>query len=82
MHDQEVGIVDIELYGLEEVLDGLLLRTVAIDEVLACTSEHDLARDRDLAIFFEANGGLLLVSVVENNGNAGFGDASLASFVD
>ena len=82
MHDQEVGIVDVELYGLEEVLNSLLLRTVAIDEVFACASEHDLARDRDLAIFFEANGGLLLVSVVKNDGNTGFGDASLASFVN
>lgn len=55
---------------------------MAIDKVFTCAAEDDLARDRDLAIFFEANGRLLLVSVVENNGDAGFGDARLAPFVD
>lgn len=63
-------------------MDGLLLRAMAIDKVFACAAEDNLARDRDLAIFFEADGRLLLVSVVENNGDAGFGDARLASFVD
>jgi hypothetical protein len=33
LHDEEVGVIDVELNRLKEVLDGLLLRTVAIDEV-------------------------------------------------
>ena len=63
-------------------MHGLLLRAMAVDKVFACAAQDDLARDRDLAIFFEANGRLLLVSVVENNGDAGFRDARLAPFVD
>lgn len=82
MHDQEVGVVYVELNGLEEILDRLLLRTVAIDEVFACAAEYDLARDRYLTIFFEPNGRLFLIPIVEDNCNASFSDTGLASFVD
>ena len=82
MHDQEVGVVYIELNRLEEILDRLLLRTVAIDEVFACAPEYNLARDRYLTIFFEANGRLFLIPIVEDNCNASFSDTGLASFVD
>ena len=82
MHDQEVGVVYIELNRLEEILDRLLLRAVAIDEVFACAAEYDLPRDRYLAIFFEPNRGLFLIPIVEDNCNASFSDTSLASFVD
>ena len=82
MHDQKVGVVYIELDGLEEILDRLLLRTVAIDEVFACAAKYDLARDRYLTIFFKANGRLLLIPVVEDNCNARFSNTGLASFID
>ena len=82
MHDQEVRIVYIELNRLEEILNRLLLRTVAIYEVFACAAEYDLARDRYLAIFFEPNGRFFLIPIVEDNCNASFSDTSLASFVD
>ncbi len=82
MHDQEVRVVYIELDRLEEILDRLLLRTVAIDEVFACAAEYDLARDRYLTIFFEPNGRLFLIPVVEDNCDAGFSDTGLTSFVD
>ena len=82
MHDEEVRVVYIELDGLEEILDRLLLRTVSIDEIFACAAEYDLARDRYLTIFFKANGRLLLIPVVEDNCNARFSDTGLASFID
>jgi len=67
---------------LEEVLDRLLLCAVAIDKVLARAAEHDLPSDRNLGIFFEANGRFGFVAVVEDYGDAGFGNARLAAFVD
>ena len=67
---------------MEEILDRLLLRAVAINEVFACAAEYDLARDRYLSIFFEPNGRLFLIPIVEDNCNASFGDTGLASFVD
>ena len=67
---------------MKEILDRLLLGTVAIDEVFACAAEYDLARDRYLTIFFESNGRLLLIPIVEHNCNASFSDTSLASFID
>lgn len=82
MHNQEIGVVDVELYGLEEVLDCLLLSTVAVDEVFACATEHDLTGHRYLAILLEANWRLLLVAIVEDDSYAGFGNACLAAFVD
>ena len=82
MHDEEVRVVYIELDGLEEILDRLLLRTVSIDEIFACAAKYDLARDRYLTIFFKSYGRLFLISIVEDNCNASFGDTSLASFID
>jgi hypothetical protein len=31
LHDEEAGVVDVELYGLEEGFDGLLLWLVAVE---------------------------------------------------
>ena len=42
LHDEEVGIVDIELDALEEVLDTLLGRLVTIEEVLGYVGKCDL----------------------------------------
>jgi len=42
LHNEEIGVVDVELDGLEEVLDGLLLGAVAVDKVLALSAHHDL----------------------------------------
>ena len=82
MHDQKVRVVYVELDRLEEILNCLLLRTVAIDEVFACAAEYDLARDGYLTIFFKSNGRLFLIPIVEDNCNASFSDTGLASFID
>lgn len=41
---------------MEQVLYCLLLRSVAVDEVLGCSAENDLASDADGGIFFESDG--------------------------
>ena len=82
MHDEEIGIIDVELDGLEEVLYCLLLCAVAVDEVFACSSENNLAGDADLGIFFESDGGLLFVAVVEDDCDACFRYSGLSTLVD
>lgn len=67
---------------MEEVLDGLLLRAMAIDEVLAGATEDNLSSDGNLCILFEADGRLLLVAIVEDDGYASFGDTSLSALVN
>lgn len=67
---------------MEEVLDGLLLRTMAVDEVLAGAAEDDLARHGNLGILLEADGRLALIRVIEDDGNGGLGDTRLAALVD
>ena len=42
LHDHEVGVVDVQLDGLEEGLDGCLVGLVAIDEVLCEVWHCDL----------------------------------------
>ena len=42
LHDQEVGVVDVELYTLKEGLYGLLRRLVAIEEVLGKIGNSNL----------------------------------------
>jgi len=42
LHDDEVGVVDVQLDGLEEGLDGCLVGLVAIDEVLCEVWHCDL----------------------------------------
>jgi hypothetical protein len=82
LHDKEVGVVDVELYGLEEVLNGLLLGAMAVDEVFGGAPEHDLPGYAYCGIFFEPDGRLLLVPVIEYYCNAGLGDSGLSTFVD
>jgi hypothetical protein len=42
LHDEKVRIVDVELNGLEELLDELLRRLVAVHEVLGEVRKSDL----------------------------------------
>lgn len=42
LHDDEIGIIDIELYGLKNILDGCLGRAMTTDEILARSIECDL----------------------------------------
>lgn len=82
MHDEEVGILDIELYRLKEALNRSLLSSVSIDQILGGSAEYNLPGDGDLGVFFEADGSFGGVSIVEDNSHAGLSDASLTTLVD
>jgi hypothetical protein len=82
LHDEEIGVIDVELDRLKQVLDGLLLRAVAIDQVFTRASENNLASDADLRIFFESNRGLSFVAVVKDNCDARFRYSGLSTLVD
>lgn len=82
MHDEEVGVVDVELYRLEEVLNCLLLCAVAVDEILVRAIKHDLARDADGGVLLEADRRLLRVSVVEYDSDARLLNTCLSALVD
>lgn len=66
---------------MEQVLDGLLLCAVAVDEVFRRSAEDNLSGDADGGIFLEADGGFLLIPVVEDDGDAGFRYAGLTALV-
>jgi hypothetical protein len=55
LHDQEVGVVDVELYRLEEILNSLLLRPVAIDEVFGGAAEDNLPCYGYLCVLLKAD---------------------------
>jgi hypothetical protein len=82
LHDEEVGVVDIKLNGLEKILDSLLLRSVTIYQVFACTSKDNLTSDADLSILLKTNGRLLLVAIIEYYCNARLGNASLPTLIN
>jgi len=48
LHDEEVGVVDIELDGLEEVGHPVVLDGDAVDHVLVLAADHHLTSDADL----------------------------------
>lgn len=55
---------------------------MAVDEIFACATEHDLASNRNVGVLLEANWRLRSVAVVEHNSHTGFGDTGLATLVD
>jgi hypothetical protein len=81
LHNQKVWIINVKLDRLEEVLHRLLLRAVAIDQVLGCAAQYYLPRDTNLRIFFKTYRAVLLVPVVKDDCDASFRDASLSALV-
>ena len=82
LHDQKVGVVDVELDALKQILHGLLRRLVAIDQVLGCATHRHLTRHGNGGIVFKRDGRALLVTVIENDRHRRFRDASLSALVD
>jgi hypothetical protein len=82
LHNEKVGVVDVELDGLEQVLDRMLLRAMSVYEVLRGSAQDNLPSDGYLGIFFEANRRFGLVFVVKHDRDGGLRDTCLASFVD
>lgn len=82
LHNEEVGVVDVETDGLEERLYDLLLRSRTVDEVFAGATHDDLAGDGDLGEALVVHGGFGLVGIVEYDGDASFRDTGLSALVD
>lgn len=82
LHDDEIGVVDVEADTLEQVLNSGLLGTMSIDEIFACAAHDNLPCDADLSILLEAYRAGLLVGVIEDDGDAGLCDTGLPAFVD
>ena len=82
LHDQEVRIVDIQLNRPEEVFHAVLLDVGAVDEVLVLASDDHLSGDGHLIVGLVSQWRLLLVSVVEGDGDRGLGDPRLTVLVD
>ena len=75
-------IVDIELDRSEEILHPIVLDVAAVDEVLVLAPDDDLPGDGDLVVVLVPQRRLLLVAVVEGDGDGGLRDARLAILVD
>ena len=75
-------VVNIELDGPEEVLHPVVLDIAPVDEVLVLPPNDDLPGDGNLVEVLISQGGLLLVPVVEGDGDSGFSDARLAILVN
>lgn len=82
LHDEEVGVVDVELHGLEKVLDLLLGGFVTADEVLGRLVHGNDASDGDAVPLLEADRCLGLVGIVEDDGDTGTRHTRLAAFID
>lgn len=67
---------------MKEILNRLLLRSMAVDKVFGRSAEDNLTGHADRRIFLETDWRLLLVSIVEDDGNARLGNAGLAAFID
>ena len=75
-------IVDIELDRSEEILHPIVLDVAAVDEVLILAPDDDLPGDGDLVVVLVPQRRLLLVAVVEGDGDGGLRDARLTILVD
>ena len=82
LHNEEVGVVHIQLHGMEEILDLGGLDGVAVDEVLVLAANHDLAGDGDLVKVLVAHRAGFLVGIVKVDADRGLGHPGLALLVD
>jgi hypothetical protein len=81
LHDEEMRVVDVQLNRSEEIDDAVVLNVGPVDQVLVLSAHDDLTLDDDLVEVFVTHGTVLLVTVVECDGDGGFGDACLTVFV-
>lgn len=79
LHDEEVGVVDVQLHRLEEVLNRLKRRLVTVEQIFGHIADRDLTRHRDLGRVLKADGRFAAVLVVENNSDGCLGNACLAT---
>jgi len=81
LHDEKVGVVDVELDRVEKVLDLAGLGSVAIDQVLGLSANQNLPGDGNLAVLLVAHRGTILILVVENDSDDSLGNSSLTLLV-
>lgn len=67
---------------MKQILNSLLLGTMAVDQVFGGASENNLPSDADGGIFLETDRRLLLIPVVEDDRDTGFRYSGLAAFID
>ena len=48
LHDEEVGVVHVQLDGAEKVLDAAVLAVGAVDQVLVLATDHHLLKETAL----------------------------------
>ena len=77
-----MGVVHVELDGMEEVGHLSGGSVPAVDEILAPSAEEDLTGNGHLGTLLVSDGTGGLILVVEDDGNAGLVDAGLALLVD
>lgn len=82
LHDQEVGIVDIQLDGAKEVLDLLVLHQLSIDQELVLATDYHLAGHGNLPALLISLRALGGIGIIENNGHRSLCNARLSIFVD
>jgi hypothetical protein len=67
---------------LEQILNGLLLCSMTVDEIFRRATQDNLTSDTDACIFFEADRGFFGISIIKDDRYACFGNASLSTFVN
>mmetsp|Transcript_15464 Transcript_15464/g.28081 ORF Transcript_15464/g.28081 Transcript_15464/m.28081 type:complete len:80 (-) Transcript_15464:323-562(-) len=77
-----MGVVDIELYGMKEVLNLSGGCVPSINEVFAPASNENLSSDGDLLTLFISNGTRGRILVVKDNRDTGLVDPRLSLLVD
>ena len=77
-------VVHIQLYGLEQVLDLLVLNHSPVDQIFVTPSHDYLPSHGDFIVLCIAHRTLALffVFIVEDNGHASLSDTGLALLVD
>jgi hypothetical protein len=61
LHDKEVRVVDVELYGAEQILDAVVVGVAAVDQILVTASNHHLQQKS--CNYYETSSLLLIFSL-------------------
>lgn len=77
-----MGIVDVHLYGTEQVLDPLVGDIDAIEQILVLAAHDNLARYRKLLVVLESRRALVPVPVVKSYRHRCLVHTRLTAFVD
>ena len=82
LHNQEVRIVDIQLYRAKQILHSRWRSIATINKVFVTSSNHNLTWNCNLIMGIITKRALLPVTVIKCNGHCRFGNTSLSTFID